>query len=78
MATARDAGLDGLAIDAIHMLACVDTAPTDQLKWAQQALVVVEASSQADAKRWEASIRNNVGYEIEAQRYAALAKSLSG
>ena len=64
LATARDAGLDGLAIDAIHMLAFVDTAPMDQLKWAQQALAVVEASSQADAKRWEASIRNNLGYAL--------------
>jgi tetratricopeptide (TPR) repeat protein len=47
------------------------TAPADQLKWAQEALAVVEASSQADAKKWEASIRNNVGYALHQQgRYA--------
>lgn len=63
--TAKAGGLDGLAIDAIHMLAFVDTAPADQLKWAQAALAVVDASSQPAAKRWEASIRNNLGYALQ-------------
>ena len=62
--SAKDARLDGLAIDAIHMLAFVDTAPADQLKWGLEALAVVEASSQPEAKRWEASIRNNIGYAL--------------
>ncbi len=62
--TAKAAHLDGLAIDAIHMLAFVDTSPEDQLKWAQNALTVVEASTQPEAKRWEASIRNNLGYAL--------------
>lgn len=61
---AKRAHLDGLAIDAIHMLAFVDTAPQDQLRWGQEALAVVEASSQLEAKRWEASVRNNVGYAL--------------
>lgn len=64
LAIARQAQLDGLAIDAIHMLAFVDTAPVDQLKWAMEALSVVNASSQPEAKKWEASIRNNVGYAL--------------
>lgn len=64
LATARQGQLDGLAIDAIHMLAFVDTAPADQLKWAEQALGVVQASQQPAAKRWEASIRNNLGYAL--------------
>jgi tetratricopeptide (TPR) repeat protein len=64
LATARQGQLDGLAIDAIHMLAFVDTAPADQLKWAQQALDVVQASQQPAARRWEASIRNNLGYAL--------------
>ena len=62
--TAQAAHLDGLSIDAIHMLAFVDTSPEDQLKWAQTALAVVEASTQPEAKRWEASIRNNLGYAL--------------
>lgn len=62
--TARAAAQDGLAIDAIHMLAFVDTAPADQLKWAQEALAVVNGSTQQGAKRWEGSIRNNIGYAL--------------
>lgn len=61
---ARTAQLGGLAVDAVHMLAFVDTAPADQLHWAQEALAIVEASSQPDAKKWEASLRNNVGYAL--------------
>ena len=64
LALARAAGLDGLAIDAIHMFAFIDTAPADQLTWAQQALAVVEASTQPAAKAWEASIRNNLGMAL--------------
>jgi tetratricopeptide (TPR) repeat protein len=61
---ARSAGLDGLAVDALHMLAFVDTAPEQQLKWGLEALAVVEASSQPAAKKWEASLRNNIGYSL--------------
>lgn len=56
--------LDGLAVDALHMLAFVDTAPLEQLKWGQEALAMVEASQQPSAKKWEASLRNNVGYAL--------------
>jgi tetratricopeptide (TPR) repeat protein len=61
---ARASALDSLAIDAIHMLAFVDTAPADQLRWGQQALAVALASSQPAARRWEASVRNNIGYAL--------------
>lgn len=64
LALARAAKLDGLAIDAIHMLAFVDQSPADQLKWGEAALAVVLSSTQPDAKRWEASVRNNVGYAL--------------
>jgi tetratricopeptide (TPR) repeat protein len=67
---ARAAKLDGLAIDAIHMFAFIDSAPADQLKWGEAALEVSLASKQPDAKRWEASIRNNIGYALhELGRY---------
>jgi tetratricopeptide (TPR) repeat protein len=62
--TAKAAQLDNLAIDAIHMLAFVDTAPADQLRWGQLALAVALASSQPAARRWEASVRNNIGYAL--------------
>ena len=57
-------GLDALAVDALHMLAFVDMAPTEQLKWGREALAIVESSSQPAAKKWEASLRNNVGYAL--------------
>lgn len=61
---ARTAGLDGLAIDAIHMMAFVDTAPDDQRRWAEAALAVALASKQPQARRWEASIRHNLGHAL--------------
>ena len=64
LAAAREAELDALAIDAVHMLAFVDSAPADQLKWAQVALALALNSVQPAAQRWEASIRNNLGYAL--------------
>jgi len=46
------------------MLAFVDTAPDEQLKWGEEALAVVDASMQSEAKAWEASIRNNIGVAL--------------
>jgi tetratricopeptide (TPR) repeat protein len=67
LAVARKASLDGLAIDAIHMMAFLDTAPADQEKWAREALAIVMASDQPAAKRWEGSVRNNLGYALHQQ-----------
>jgi tetratricopeptide (TPR) repeat protein len=64
LSIARDHRLDALAVDALHMLAFVDTAPADQLYWDRQALAVVQASTQPDAKTWEASVRNNLGVAL--------------
>lgn len=61
---AKAGGLDNLVIDAVHMLAFVDPAPADQVKWAETALAVCTASSQPDAKRWEAPLRHNLGYAL--------------
>jgi len=61
---AKRGELDGLAVDALHMLAFVDTEPAAQLKWGQQALAIAQASSQPAAKKWEASLRNNIGYAL--------------
>src|SRR5690349_7443144 len=62
--TAKGAQLDGLAIEALHMMTFVETAPADQLKWGRQALALAERSSQPAARKWEASLRNNVGYAL--------------
>ena len=61
---ARRGGLDGLAIDAVHMFAFVDTTPEQQLQWGREALAIVEASDQPAARRWEAPVRNNLGHAL--------------
>lgn len=67
--TARDlataAQLDDLAIDALHMMPFVDTAPERQLAWNREALALLERSTQPDAKRWEGSLRNNIGVALK-------------
>jgi tetratricopeptide (TPR) repeat protein len=61
---AKTAKLDDLAIDALHMMVAVDTDPSDQLEWNLKALDYMEQSSQPEAKGWEGSLRNNVGYAL--------------
>lgn len=65
---AAAARLDALAIDALHMMAIVDPDPARQLGWNEKAIQLLERSDQVDAKRWEGSLRNNIG----------VAKRLSG
>lgn len=66
MTVARQAGLDGLEIDAMHMMAFVDDAPVDQLRWNQAALDRVLASAQPAGRAWEGSIRHNLGLALHA------------
>lgn len=61
---ARRSGLDGLAVDALHMMAFVDRDPADALRWTQQALDLATASPQPAARAWQASLRNNLGYAL--------------
>ncbi len=56
--------LDYLAIDALHMMTVVDTAPEDQLEWNHKAVALMQASSQPDAKNWGGSLHNNIGYAL--------------
>lgn len=65
--TAVAARLDELAIDAVHMMAFVDTAPAQQADWARAALGMLERSDQPAAKRWEGSLRNNLGVALKEQ-----------
>lgn len=61
---ATRAGLDGLAIDAVHMMAFVDADPAAQLEWNERGLAIATASAQPAARRWEASLRNNLGMAL--------------
>jgi tetratricopeptide (TPR) repeat protein len=70
LAIAKAAGLDGLAIDTVHMSAFIDTAPADGIKWADEGLAIARASTQPAAKNWEASLRQNRGYALmQLKRY---------
>lgn len=62
---ARDAKLDSLAIDALHMMVMVDEEPAQQLEWNRKAIAYMEASTQPDAKRWEGTLYNNTGYALQ-------------
>jgi tetratricopeptide (TPR) repeat protein len=61
---AQNGTLDGLAIDALHMMTFVDTAPEEQLEWNRKAMALMQASSQPDAQRWAGPLHNNTGYAL--------------
>ncbi len=61
---AQNGKLDSLAIDALHMMTFVDTAPEDQLEWNCKAMALMQSSSQPDAYKWEGSLHNNTGYAL--------------
>lgn len=65
---ARAAGLDALAVDALHMLPFTTRSTQadrrQDLAWNEEALALALNSPQADARRWEASLRNNLGITL--------------
>lgn len=70
LSLSQAAALDALTVDALHMLPFVETEPSRQLYWTERALDAVLESDQAAARRWEASIRNNLGETLfELTRY---------
>jgi tetratricopeptide (TPR) repeat protein len=61
---AKNKKLDSLAIDALHMMTFIDTAPEEQIEWNRKAMALMQSSSQQDAKKWEGSLHNNTGYAL--------------
>ena len=61
---AERARLDYLAVDALHMMPFVETDPAKKVEWNERAIAFVMKSDQPDAKRWEGSLRNNIGYAL--------------
>lgn len=57
---ARDEGLEDLHVDALHMVALV-VPPDEQLAVNQTALAVANAAIDPRARRWAASLLNNIG-----------------
>jgi tetratricopeptide (TPR) repeat protein len=58
---ARELGVDGLAVDAAHMVAIVEE-EAGALDWNERALALAGESTDPDARRWEASLLNNLGW----------------
>jgi len=61
LARARAAGEDFLAIDAAHMLG-IAAPPAERLDWDLEAVAMTEKTSDPRAKRWLASLYNNIGW----------------
>ena len=59
-AAAREAGLEALHVDALHMVALVAPAE-DQQRLTEEALAVARGSSDEAARNWDASLLNNLG-----------------
>jgi tetratricopeptide (TPR) repeat protein len=58
---ARAKGLDGLAVDAAHMMGIIE--PGDEaLAWNLKAMGHAKGSSDPKARRWLASLQNNIGW----------------
>lgn len=72
---AHVAKLDALEVDALHMMALVETELEAQMQWNRKALVVAAGSTDPVARNWDASLANNIGMSLhDAGRYdAALA-----
>lgn len=58
LSVASAAGEDALAVDAAHMLGIVD----GTLDWNLRALTIAVRSSEPKARRWQASLYNNIGW----------------
>lgn len=61
-------GLDFYSIDAAHMIAIVEPAPADQLRWNELALELAEKSADARARGWRGSLYNNIGWTYFEQK----------
>jgi tetratricopeptide (TPR) repeat protein len=64
---ATAAGAEGLAIDALHMIAIVEGklgGSSESRVWNEMALTQARASQDPDARRWRASLLNNLGWAL--------------
>jgi tetratricopeptide (TPR) repeat protein len=58
---ARACGEDGFAVDAAHMIAIVEQGD-ESLRWNETALALARSSTNPRARRWRASLLNNLGW----------------
>ena len=64
---ARKQQLDGLAVDAAHMVAIAAMGTDDELTWGRRALALAESSEQPAATKWQGSLLNNIGWTLHDQ-----------
>ena len=57
----RKVGEDGLAVDAAHMMAIVESGGSS-LQWNSAALKLADNSEQPAARKWRKSLLNNIGW----------------
>jgi tetratricopeptide (TPR) repeat protein len=57
--------LDGYAVDAAHMMGIIEP-PTQAMAWNLRAVEYAKASNHSDARRWLASLQNNIGWTYHA------------
>jgi tetratricopeptide (TPR) repeat protein len=68
---ARAHHLDGYAVDAAHMMGIIETPAEAALAWNRKAVEYAKASEDPAARRWLASLQNNIGWTLfRAGRYA--------
>ncbi|HET7363757.1 MAG TPA: tetratricopeptide repeat protein [Burkholderiales bacterium] len=60
----RAGGEEDLAIDAAHMVAIVEGGEK-ALDWNRQALAMAQSAHDPAARRWKASVLNNIGVELK-------------
>jgi uncharacterized protein YbaP (TraB family) len=58
---AQAAGLEDLAIDAMHMMALIEPGADAQMAWNRRALAAALAARDPAARDWDASLANNIG-----------------
>lgn len=74
---ARAEHLEGLAVDAAHMIAITFLSePNVAIRWNDQALALARASTQAAARRWLPSLLNNQGWSYFEQQNPGRALAL--
>jgi len=65
LALADSAHVEGLAVDAAHMVAIAafnDSAHAEALVWNERALAMAESSKDPEARRWRGSLLNNLAW----------------
>jgi tetratricopeptide (TPR) repeat protein len=74
---AHKAGLGYIAVDALHMMSFTTADAAQQLGYDLKAVEYMQSSTDPEARKWEGSLRNNVGWSLnKAGRFEEADKQL--